>query len=96
VSDWELLDDHTGFFHPPIYSPKARRCRGEGNDHPTVKPVELMKYFITLLTRRGGHVLDCFAGSFTTGVAAQQLGCPFTGVELDADYVRFGMRRLSA
>jgi DNA modification methylase len=61
-----------------------------------VKPVELMKYFITLLTRRGGHVLDCFAGSFTTGVAAQQLGCLFTGVELDAKYVRFGMRRLSA
>src|SRR5262249_25951556 len=74
VSNWELLGDHTGFFHPPIYSPKARKCRGEANDHRTVKPVELMKYFATLLTRPGGHVLDCFMGSGTTGVACRELG----------------------
>jgi site-specific DNA-methyltransferase (adenine-specific) len=96
VSDWGLLGDHTGFFHPPIYSPKARRCRGDGNHHPTVKPVALMQYFITMLTRPGGSVLDCFAGSFTTGVAAQALGMDFTGIELDAGYVRIGVRRLSA
>jgi site-specific DNA-methyltransferase (adenine-specific) len=96
VSDWELMDKHSGFFHPPIYCPKARRCRGEGNHHPTVKPVELMKYFITLLTRPGGSVLDCFAGSFSTGIAAQQLACPFTGIEIDATYVQIGVRRLSA
>ena len=94
VCDWELLEDHTGFFHPPIYSPKARRCRGEGNHHPTVKPVELMKYFITLLTRPSGHVLDCFAASFTTGVAAQQLGFRFTGIESDPAYVKIGISRL--
>jgi site-specific DNA-methyltransferase (adenine-specific) len=96
VGDWELLGDHCGFFHPPIYSPKARRCRGEGNHHPTVKPVELMKYFITLLARREGHVLDCSARSFSTGVAAQQLGCVFTDIEMDAKYVQIGMGRLSA
>lgn len=94
VSDWELLGDDLGFFHPPIYSPKARKCKGEGNHHPTVKPVELMKYFITLLTRPRGHVLDCFAGSFTTGVAAQQLGFRFTGIEIDPAYVKIGIRRL--
>jgi site-specific DNA-methyltransferase (adenine-specific) len=96
VSEWGLLGEHSGFFHPPIYSPKARKCRGEGNYHPTVKPAELMKYFITMLTRPGGSVLDCFAGSFTTGVAAQQLGMDFTGIELDAKYVQIGVRRLSA
>jgi site-specific DNA-methyltransferase (adenine-specific) len=96
VSDWELLGDHTGFFLPPIYCPKARKCRGEGNHHPTVKPVELLKYFITLLTRPGGHVLDCLAGSFSTGVAAQELGCAFTGIEMDSKYVQIGVRRLSA
>ena len=94
VSDWELLGDSTGFFHPPIYSPKARGCKGEGNHHPTVKPVELMKYFITLLTRPRGHVLDCFAGSFTTGVAAQELGMEFTGIELDSAHVKIGISRL--
>jgi adenine-specific DNA-methyltransferase len=55
-----------------------------------------MRYFTTLLTRPGGSVLDCFAGSFTTGVAAQELGMNFTGIELDADYVEIGVRRLSA
>jgi DNA modification methylase len=96
VSDWELLGDRTGFFHPPIYWPKARRCRGEGNHHPTVKPVGLMKYFCTLVTRPGGHVLDPFAGSFTTGVACQQLGLVFTGIEMKPDYVQIGLRRLGA
>jgi DNA modification methylase len=96
VSDSELLGAHAGFFHPPIYSPKARPCRGKGNYHPTVKPVELMKYFITLLTQPGGHVLDCFAGSFSLGVAAQLLGFPFTGIELEPAYVEIGMRRLAA
>jgi site-specific DNA-methyltransferase (adenine-specific) len=96
VLDWELLGEHSGFFHPPIYSPKARRCKGEGNHHPTVKPLELMKYFLTMLTRPGGSVLDCFAGSFTTGVAAHALGMDFTGIELDAGYVQIGVRRLSA
>ncbi len=96
VSDWELMGEHTGFFHPPIYAPKARRCRGEGNHHPTVKPVELMKYFCKLLTRPGGHVLDPFAGSFTTGVACQQLGLVFTGIEMKPDYFQIGLRRLGA
>ncbi len=103
VSDWELLGDHTGFFHPPIYCPKPtskEKNRGcddlSQNIHPTAKPVELMKYFITLLTRSGGSVLDCFAGIFTTGVAAQELGYAFTGIEEKAKYVRSGIRRLSA
>jgi site-specific DNA-methyltransferase (adenine-specific) len=94
VSDPTLLGDHAGFFYPPIYCPKARKCKGDGNDHPTVKPVELMKYFITLLTRPRGHVLDCFAGSFTTGVAAQQLGFRCTGIEMNPAYVKIGIRRL--
>lgn len=66
------------------------------NHHPTVKPVELMKYFCKLLTRPGGHVLDPFAGSFTTGVACQQLGLVFTGIEMKPDYFQIGLRRLGA
>lgn len=123
VSDWELLGDRTGFFHPPIYCPKPKREERDmgledlphrapvrwnkggvwtndttpaKNHHPTVKPVELMKYFCKLLTRPGGHVLDPFAGSFTTGVACQQLGLVFTGIEMKPDYFHIGLRRLRA
>jgi site-specific DNA-methyltransferase (adenine-specific) len=104
VSDWALLGKHTGFFHPPIYCPKpTKKEKNKGcedlpqkNNHKTVKPVALMKYFITLLTRPGGSVLDCFAGSFTTGVAAQELGFGFTGIEENAESVQIGVRRLSA
>ena len=46
------------------------------------------------LTRPRGHVLDCFAGSFTTGVAAQQLGFRCTGIEMNPAYVKIGIRRL--
>ena len=94
VSIEGLLGDHTGFFLPPVFCRKARKCRGEGNVHPTVKPVELMQYFITLLTRPGGHVLDCFAGSFSTAVACKEVGRRFTGIELNPADVATGIRRL--
>jgi len=45
-----------------------------GGKHPTVKPVELMKWLIPLVTPKGGAVLDCFAGSGTTGIAAMATG----------------------
>ena len=46
----------------------------KGNNHPTVKPVELMKYLIKLVTPIGGTVLDPFNGSGSTGMAAISLG----------------------
>lgn len=57
------------------------------NVHPTVKPVELMRWLVRLVTRPGGLVLDPFAGSGTTLVAAVLEGCDAIGVELTADYV---------
>lgn len=67
-----------------FYCGKARRGeRGPGNDHPTVKPVELMNYLLTLCsTPGGGVVLDPFAGSGTTLLAARDLGRECIGVEL--------------
>jgi len=53
-----------------FYCAKASKAeRGEGNTHPTVKPLALMQYLIRLITPPGGIVLDPFAGSGTTGVA---------------------------
>jgi len=67
-----------------FYCGKAtKKERGPGNDHPTVKPVRLMEYLLTLLsTPDGGVILDPFAGSGTTLLAAKRLGRRSIGVEL--------------
>ena len=67
-----------------------------GNNHPTVKPVELMKYLVKLVTPAGGKVLDPFCGSGSTGMAAVELDYDFTGCELDPDYVNIATQRITA
>lgn len=67
-----------------------------GNNHPTVKPVELMKYLIKLVTPAGGRVLDPFNGSGSTGMAAVELGYDYVGCELDPNYVEIANKRISA
>jgi len=70
--------------------------RDAGNNHPTVKPIELMKYLIKLVTPAGGHVLDPFNGSGSTGCAAVELDYEYTGIELDARYVEIARKRIDA
>lgn len=65
-----------------------------GNNHPTVKPVALMRYLIKLVTPTNSHVLDPFCGSGSTGMAAVELGHTFTGIEMDANYVSIAKRRI--
>jgi DNA modification methylase len=67
-----------------------------GNHHPTVKPVALMRHFVRLITPPGGTVLDCFAGSGTTGVAARLEGRGFVGVEREAEYAAIAEARIAA
>jgi site-specific DNA-methyltransferase (adenine-specific) len=67
-----------------------------GNNHPTVKPIELMKYLIKLITPKGGIVLDPFNGSGSTGCAAVELGCEYVGIELDPAYVEIAKKRIEA
>jgi len=66
------------------------------NNHPTVKPVALMKYLITLITPKGGKVLDPFNGSGSTGMACVELGYEYTGCELDPDYIEISKVRIEA
>jgi len=68
----------------------------QGNNHPTVKPIELMKYLIKLITPAGGLVLDPFNGSGSTGCAAVELGYEYVGIELDPKYVDIAERRIKA
>jgi site-specific DNA-methyltransferase (adenine-specific) len=74
----------------------ARTDSNKGNNHPTVKPVELMKYLIKLVTPPGGIVLDPFNGSGSTGMAAVELGYDYIGCELDPAYVEIAQRRIQA
>lgn len=67
-----------------------------GNNHPTVKPIELMRYLIRLITPPGGTVLDPFTGSGSTGCAAVELDHPYIGCELDPHYVSIAHTRIQA
>jgi DNA modification methylase len=77
------------------YIEKKQNQTGEkGNNHPTVKPIELMKYLIKLITPPGGIVLDPFNGSGSTGCAAVELGYEYIGCELDPAYVDIAKKRI--
>ena len=75
---------------------RTERSTEVGNNHPTVKPIELMKYLIKLITPPGGTVLDPFNGSGSTGCAAVELGYNYIGCELDPAYVDIANRRIAA
>jgi site-specific DNA-methyltransferase (adenine-specific) len=64
------------------------------NIHPTVKPTELMKYLIRLVTPKGGVVLDPFMGSGSTGKAAVREGMDFIGIERELEYYEIAKQRI--
>lgn len=85
------------FFPCFRYQAKAsKRDRGDGNTHPTVKPVELMRWLVRLVTPPGGLVLDPFTGSGTTGVACVREGFDFVGLELLDSHADIARRRIEA
>ena len=66
------------------------------NHHPTVKPIELMRYLVRLTkTPTGGIVLDPFMGSGTTGIACVLEGREFIGIEREAEYVEIAEKRIA-
>ena len=67
----------------------------ERNPHPTVKAVALMRWLTRLITPPGGHVLDMYAGSGTTGIAAVLEGFRFTAIELDETHAANARRRIA-
>jgi site-specific DNA-methyltransferase (adenine-specific) len=76
-----------------LYSRPAVRIRR--NIHPTVKPLALMRWLVALVTPPGGVVLDPFAGSATTGIAAVMENRPFLGIEREARYIDIACARLT-
>jgi len=71
-----------------FYSPKASKKEKGDTEHPTVKPVELMKYLVRLVTRKKGIVLDPFAGTGTTGEAALLQNRKYYMIEKNKKYFK--------
>ena len=91
-----LEQEWARFFYCPKVS-KDERNRGlNKNNHPTVKPIELMKYLCRLVTPKGGIVLDPFMGSGSTGMAAKDEGFDFVGIEREEEYFGIAEARINA
>jgi len=86
------------FFPVFRYQPKASRAERprleDGTAHPTVKPVDLMRWLVRLVTPPGATVLDPFAGTGTTLHASQLEGIHAIGIERDPTYAELCARRL--
>ena len=72
------------------------RWQPVANNHPTVKPISLMRYLVRLVTPKGGTVLDPFMGSGTTGIGAKLEGFDFIGIEREAEYIKIAEARINA
>lgn len=70
-----------------FYSAKADAEDRVGSRHPTVKPIDLMAWLVRLITPPGGTVLDPFAGTGTTGIAALREGFNAILIEREAEYL---------
>ena len=81
---------------PKKERPVIEREDGTKIQHPTVKPLTLLEWLVTLITPPGGVVLDPFAGSGTTLQAAINKGFQPIGIEQDADYIKLIEKRLEA
>ena len=79
---------------PKKERPVIEREDGTKIQHPTVKPLALMEWLVTLITPEGGTVLDPFAGTGTTLQAATNKGFHPIGIEADTDYIQLIHQRM--
>lgn len=87
--NWSSGDQSPGTF-------QAEGTKREvANHHPTVKPIDLMRWLVRLVTPPGGVVLDPFLGSGTTGVAAHLEGFHMIGIEREEDYMAIARARIA-
>lgn len=86
-NDGKVIHD---FVETAVVANGERKC----GKHPTQKPVQLMEFFIQVLTNEGEMVLDPFMGSGSTGVAAKRNKRHFTGIEIDENYFQIATRRI--
>jgi len=91
-----IVDDPTAEWSRYFFASKAGKGdRGVGNDHPTVKPTDLMQYLCVLVTPPDGLVLDPFMGSGSTGKACKREGFRFVGIDAEPRYVEIARSRIA-
>lgn len=95
IEEKDASDRHAYKGLPDLRMTREQERKPARNHHPTVKPLDLMRYLCRLVTPPGGIVLDPFAGSGSTGKAAIAEGFRFIGIELDADYCRIARGRMN-
>jgi len=80
-----------------VYAAKASKSeRGKNNNHPTVKPLALMRYLCKITrTPTGGIILDPFMGSGTTGIAAKLEKRDFIGIDIKEEYCEIARNRIA-
>jgi len=94
--NYELMKSMNGGVHMPdvwkIPAPSIweKKC----GKHPTQKPLRLLYRIILACTHEGDTILDPFAGSCTTGIAAHLLGRKFIGIDMSEDFLQLGIRRV--
>ena len=96
-----LQEEWARYFYCPKTSTAEREesvtqnGQDRNNTHPTVKPVELMRYLCRLITPKGGTVLDPFMGSGSTGLAAKTECMEFIGIEREQEYFDIATDRIN-
>jgi site-specific DNA-methyltransferase (adenine-specific) len=79
----------TDVWRLPAIAPWEKTCR----KHPTQKPLSVLSRIIMASTKPGAWILDPFAGSSTTGIAANLLGRRYLGIEREEEFVRISKAR---
>jgi len=88
----QLIGEAHRFFYCAKTSSHDREY---GNTHPTVKPTDLMRYLVKLVTPKDGIILDPFMGSGSTGKAAMLENFKFIGIEKEKEYFEMASRRIN-
>lgn len=83
-----MLGSHDCNCETPNWITKPKK-----NFHPTIKPIKLMSYLMTLFSREGDWVIDPFLGSGTTGIASKLINRNFIGVEREQEYFKIAQER---
>ena len=92
--DWGTFDANWKYPSNILRFPGVVSTAREKTEHPTQKPLSLMKYLILTYSNKEQTVLDPFMGSGTTGVACAELGRGFLGIEINKKYFDIACKRI--
>ena len=89
------LINRSNFYQDTIFLEDVPSTQADVIDHPARRPVELYRFIIDGFTQEGDTVLDPMAGSFSCGIAAEELGRRYIGIEIDEEYFKAAQERIN-